>query len=216
MPAIPVYNISAIQKYNSEISDSTHKITISEIGSTLNLKSDFVEDPSTFFLKEKSPTILTKSLAINSSSSSEDSNTSDIENVKSIKKKYTTLYKKEPWITKRLYDFLIRKLEKKYNIYSVKYAEKFLIYLSSILKAMRSDEDANLQMYTDMIRHYMAKHHIIVNNFDYFEFITDYIPKPFYSKLLPTWDLTISPVLFDPRKVYDPIMEDDEFLNQFY
>ncbi|XP_026804284.1 putative uncharacterized protein DDB_G0282133 isoform X2 [Rhopalosiphum maidis] len=129
-----------------------------------------------------------------------------------IKQKFKSLYKKESWITKRLYKFLIIKLQPNYNIYSVKYAEKFVKYLAMLLKQIYNDK-VNLQLYTDMLRYHMARYGIIRNTFDYLGFLSDYIPMAYYKKLVPGWNLETSAVKFDPQKYYIPLMDDEEFLN---
>ncbi|XP_001945753.2 putative uncharacterized protein DDB_G0282133 [Acyrthosiphon pisum] len=129
-----------------------------------------------------------------------------------VKQKFKSLYKKEYWITKRLYKFLIIKLQPNYNIYSVKYAEKFVKYLAQSLKQILKDK-VNLQLYTDMLRYHMARYHIIKDTFDYIGFLCDYIPMEYYKKLVPGWNLETSAVKFDPQKYYVPLMEDEEFLN---
>jgi len=129
-----------------------------------------------------------------------------------VKQKFRSLYKKESWITKRLYKFLIIKLQPNYNIYSVKYAEKFVKYLARLLKQIYNDE-VNLQLCTDMLRYHMARYHIIKDTFDYLGFLTDYIPMAYYKKLVPGWNLETSAVKFDPQKYYIPLMDDEEFLN---
>ncbi|XP_027841445.2 MATH and LRR domain-containing protein PFE0570w-like [Aphis gossypii] len=129
-----------------------------------------------------------------------------------IKQKFKSLYKKESWITKRLYKFLIIKLQPNYNIYSVKYAEKFIKYLAMLLKQIYND-NVNLQLYTDMLRYHMARYGIIKDTFDYLGFLSDYIPMAYYKKLVPGWNLEISAVKFDPQKYYIPLMDDEEFLN---
>jgi len=129
-----------------------------------------------------------------------------------VKQKFKSLYKKESWITKRLYKFLIIKLQPNYNIYSVKYAEKFVKYLAQLLKQILKDQ-VNLQLCTDMLRYHMARYHIIKDTFDYLGFLTDYIPMEYYNKLVPGWNLETSAVKFDPQKYYIPLMNDEEFLN---
>ncbi|KAF0761448.1 putative serine/threonine-protein kinase isoform X3, partial [Aphis craccivora] len=129
-----------------------------------------------------------------------------------IKQKFKSLYKKESWITKRLYKFLTIKLQPNYNIYSVKYAEKFIKYLAMLLKQIYND-NVNLQLYTDMLRYHMARYGIIKDTFDYLGFLSDYIPMAYYKKLVPGWNLEISAVKFDPQKYYIPLMDDEEFLN---
>ncbi|XP_060853797.1 serine-rich adhesin for platelets-like [Rhopalosiphum padi] len=129
-----------------------------------------------------------------------------------IKQKFKSLYKKESWITKRLYKFLIIKLQPNYNIYSVKYAEKFVKYLAMLLKQIHNDK-VNLQLYTDMLRYHMARYGIIRDTFDYLGFLSDYIPMAYYKKLVPGWNLETSAVKFDPQKYYIPLMDDEEFLN---
>ncbi|XP_022170522.1 beclin-1-like protein A [Myzus persicae] len=129
-----------------------------------------------------------------------------------VKQKFKSLYTKESWITKRLYKFLIIKLQPNYNIYSVKYAEKFVKYLARLFKQIYNDQ-ANLQLCTDMLRYHMARYHIIKDTFDYVGFLTDYIPMPYYKKLVPGWNLETSVVKFDPQKYYIPLMDDEEFLN---
>eukprot|EP00102_Acyrthosiphon_pisum_P026348 XP_016663558.1 PREDICTED: uncharacterized protein LOC107884940 [Acyrthosiphon pisum] len=129
-----------------------------------------------------------------------------------VKQKFKSLYKKEYWITKRLYNFLIIKLQPNYNIYSVKYAERFVKYLAQLLKQILKDE-VNLQLYTDMLRYHMARYHIIKDTFDYIGFLCNYIPLEYYKKLVPGWNLETSAVKFDAQKYYVPLMEDEEFLN---
>ncbi|XP_060872720.1 serine-rich adhesin for platelets-like [Metopolophium dirhodum] len=128
-----------------------------------------------------------------------------------VKQKFKSLYKKESWITKRLYKFLIIKLQPNYNIYAVKYAEKFVKYLAQLLKQMLKDQ-VNLQLCTDMLRYHMARYHIIKDTFDYLGFLTDYIPMEYYNKLVPGWNFETSAVKFDPQKYYIPLMDDEEFL----
>ncbi|KAL5244990.1 hypothetical protein ACI65C_012400 [Semiaphis heraclei] len=129
-----------------------------------------------------------------------------------VKQKFKSLYKKEPWITKRLYKFLIIKLQPNYNIYSVKYAEKFVKYLAQLFKQIYNDQ-VNLQLCTDMLRYHMARYNIIKDTFDYLGFLTDYIPMEYYKKLVPGWNLETSAIKFDPQKYYIPLMDDEEFLN---
>ncbi|KAL4082697.1 hypothetical protein QTP88_029755 [Uroleucon formosanum] len=129
-----------------------------------------------------------------------------------VKQKFKSLYKKESWITKRLYKFLIIKLQPNYNIYSVKYAEKFIKYLAQLLKQILKDQ-VNFQLCTDMLRYHMARYHIIKDTFDYLGFLSDYIPMEYYKKLVPGWNLETSAVKFDPQKYYIPLMDDEEFLN---
>jgi len=129
-----------------------------------------------------------------------------------VKQKFKSLYKKESWITKRLYKFLIIKLQPNYNIYSVKYAEKFVKYLAQLLKQILKDQ-VNLQLCTDMLRYHMARYHIIKDTFDYLGFLCDYIPMEYYKKLVPGWNLETSAVKFDPQKYYIPLMDDEEFLH---
>ncbi|CAI6361126.1 unnamed protein product [Macrosiphum euphorbiae] len=129
-----------------------------------------------------------------------------------VKQKFKSLYKKESWITKRLYKFLIIKLQPNYNIYSVKYAEKFVKYLAQLLKQILKDQ-VNLQLCTDMLRYHMARYHIIKDTFDYLGFLCDYIPMEYYKKLVPGWNLETSAVKFDPQKYYIPLMDYEEFLH---
>jgi len=126
--------------------------------------------------------------------------------------KFKSLYRNESWITKRLYKFLIIKLQPSYNIYSVMYAEKFVKYLALLLKQIYKDQ-VNLQLCTDMLRYHMARYRIIKDTFDYLEFLTDYIPMAYYKKLVPGWNPETSAVKFDPQKYYIPIEDDEEFLN---
>ncbi|XP_025199953.1 putative uncharacterized protein DDB_G0282133 isoform X3 [Melanaphis sacchari] len=129
-----------------------------------------------------------------------------------VKQKFKSLYKKESWITKRLYKFLIIKLQPNYNIYSVKYAEKFVKYLAMLLKQIYDDK-VNLQLYSDMLRYHMARYGIIKDTFDYLGFLSDYLPMAYYKKLVPGWNLETSAVKFNPQKYYIPLMDDEEFLN---
>jgi len=168
-----------------------------------------------------SPSILTKLLAGgNNTSKSMTSSQSFTETIvdqsqvkNKVKVKFTTLYKKELWITNRLYNFLVDKLNPKYNIYSIKYAEKFVKYLASILQNVHTAK-VDRQLYSDMLRYHMARYGIINDTFDYLGFLTNYIPKPYYDELIPGWQLATSEVKFNPNKYFVAIMKDEEFLNQ--
>jgi len=136
---------------------------------------------------------------------------SQVEN--NVQVKFKSLYNKEPWITKSLYNFLVSKLTLKYNIYSIKYAEKFVKYLASVLKNVHTGK-VDRQLCTDMLRYHMARYGIINDTSDYLRFLTYYVPKLYYDKLIPKWYLTTSEVKFNPTKYFIPIMEDEEFLNK--
>ncbi|XP_050543528.1 MATH and LRR domain-containing protein PFE0570w-like [Daktulosphaira vitifoliae] len=171
-------------------------------------------------ISSHSPSILTRALAMDCPSEficssvtvSDESILEQSGIEENITENFKTLYNKEPWVTKRLYNFLVSKLEYKYNIYSVKYAEKFVLYLASIMKEVRNEE-VDMQMYSDLLKYHMAKYKIIMNTSDYLQFLTDFIPRPCYDKLIPNWDINISKVKFDSFKSFIPIMEDEEFLS---
>lgn len=170
------------------------------IGSPSLLTRDFVENNT-----------LDESVSFSQSLTNTIVNESQIE--ETVKKKFKSLYNKEPWITKRLYNFMISKLEQTYHIYAVKYAEKFIKYIASILKQVYSNK-VDLQLYSNMLKYHLARYGIVNNTFEYIGFLTDYIPKPYYDKLMPGWNIEISEVKFDPLKYSIPIMEDGEFLNE--
>lgn len=138
--------------------------------------------------------------------------TTDQSQVKeNVKEKFKSLYNKEPWITKRLYKFLVTKLQPKYN--STKYAEKFVKYLSMVLRRVIKKK-ADIQLCTDMLKYHMARYGIIKDIFDYVQFLKDFIPQPYNSKLMPGWNPETSIVKFDTLKYIIPIMEDEQFLNR--
>lgn len=169
----------------------------------------------------RSPSLLTKVFAENNTLDESVSFLQSLSNTivdepqieETVTKKFKSLYNKESWITKRLYNFMVGKLQQKYHIYAVLYAEKFIKYFASILKQVYSDK-VDLQLYTNMLKYHMARYGIINNTFEYIGFLTDYIPRPYYDKLMPGWNIETSEVKFDPLKYYVPIMEDEEFLNE--
>ncbi|XP_050433732.1 putative uncharacterized protein DDB_G0282133 isoform X4 [Adelges cooleyi] len=169
-----------------------------------------------------SPSILTRALGRNFSNDSLCSSMTLSDSIDqqtcvedNVTMHFKSLYNKEPWITKRLYNFLVSKLEPKYNIYSMKHAEKFVKYLASVLKEVRK-ENVDLQLYTNMLRYHMARYGMIIDTADYIGFLCDYIPKLEFDKLLPGWDLATSEVKFDPYKTHVPLMEDKDFLNEVF
>ncbi|VVC40308.1 Hypothetical protein CINCED_3A015694 [Cinara cedri] len=168
-----------------------------------------------------SPSILTRVLAGNDSFESTFSEISLSSNnidhtvlEEHVKEKYRSLYSKETWVTKRLYCFLVCNLQPRFNIYSMKCAEKFVMYLKTILKQIYKDKNADLQLFSDMLRYHMARYGIIKTTADYLGFLTDYIPRPYYDKLVPGWNHETSAVKFDDQKYFIPIMEDETFLNK--
>ncbi|XP_025408709.1 uncharacterized protein PF11_0213-like isoform X4 [Sipha flava] len=124
-----------------------------------------------------------------------------------VTKKFKSLYNKESWITKRLYSFLINKLQPKYSIYAVKHAEHFVKYLASRLKDILYDK-LDFELCSDMLRYHMARFEIINTTFDYLDFLSNYIPEQYFRKLVPeSFDQK-----FDSNKYFLPIMDDEEFL----
>lgn len=161
-----------------------------------------------------SPLIPTKILARNVNTlTAPQSLPKTISDLPQVKENFKSLYNKKPWITEHLYEFLVTKLQPKYNINSMKYAEKFVKYLASILERVIK-KNVDLQLYTDMLRYHMARYGIVKDTFDYLQFLINYIPPLYKDKLIPGRNLETSIVKFDPFKYDIPIMEDEEFLNR--
>ncbi|RZF43486.1 hypothetical protein LSTR_LSTR001747 [Laodelphax striatellus] len=119
------------------------------------------------------------------------------------------LKKPEPWATKRLYDWIIQRLEPRYKLRSRLRAEEFVVFLCSTVKTVIKKKE-NYEKDIEDLKYEMARLNLIENKFQFFSFIYKFLPWQFEDKSLPLPQSFITHtgplVTFEKGTLYDPIL----------
>lgn len=88
------------------------------------------------------------------------------------------------WITKRLYKFLEKKLEPKYDYLARVRAERFVELLYSFTREVKRSKVASDQA-VDTLKKEMARLQIVKTHFDFYEFFHEFMPREIRVKVIP-------------------------------
>lgn len=94
------------------------------------------------------------------------------------------LKKPKIWVSDHLYKFVTEKLELKYDFRARFYAEKFIVYLCEKYDIIVNEKD-DFKKHVDELILQMAKLKLVVNLFDFYNFVHKFLPHAFGKKTIP-------------------------------
>lgn len=115
----------------------------------------------------------------------------------------------KPWATDRLYKYLWKKIEPKYNLKTRIRSEKFIIKLSEVVALItRRKKYENYKEELDGLIRDMARLEIINTRNDFNIFCQEFLPYEFRLKVVPMiLPGSVRNIPFEPNKLHEPILK---------
>lgn len=124
--------------------------------------------------------------------------------------KQPKLPRPKKWADDRLYKYLWKCMEPKYGIRTRRKSEKFVLKLAEIVSVItKRKKYENYEAELNELLHTMAKLNVIKDRYDFYRFVSEYLPHEFKMKVVPT----IQPgntmnIPYYPRLLHEPILKE--------